>query len=163
VKYTAIAIIAAFSGFSLVGCASLNPKLAHSDGLVGFVMSLGGHEHRDAFPIKLTSGASGRPATGHVLKDAHGIYVWGYVEKLGPGSVTAAWSHIDIVVLDSKNQPLQKITTRFAPAEIPASQRGIAGRSRYFVQLPSVPPPDSSIEITFHAQALPLCDVAPKS
>lgn len=157
-KTTILTIIAALSGFSLVGCASLDRKMKQSDGFGEFALALCGREQPNICAIKLIPGCYGKVATGHVRKDARGVYVSGYVEKAGPGGVTATWSHIDVVVLDAKGRQVKKTTTKFFPSEVPASQRGVAGRSRYFVRLPSEPSNGSTIEVSFHPAAMSECE-----
>lgn len=162
-KNMILAIMAAFVGLSLTGCATADSKLAQSDGLGEFAMALAGRGQTDIYPVERISGGSGKIATGHARKDAHGVFVTGYVEKLGPGWVTAAWSHVDVVVLDSKGRPSQKATTKFFPSTVPNTQRGITGRSRYFVRLPSTPPAGSTVQVAFHQTPMSQCESGQKS
>jgi hypothetical protein len=124
-------------------------------------MALNGHEQIDAYPIeRLSTNGSGRIATAHAGKDAHGVFVSGRVEKgFSLGWVTTAWSHIDVIILDSKGRVTQGIATNFFPSNIPASQRGITGRSSYSVRLPSVPPGGSTIRVGFHHVPISKCDI----
>jgi hypothetical protein len=152
-------LIAAVVGLSLVGCADLARKLGTSDGLIDFILALGGHEQIDANPVKRISSGSGEIITAHARKDARGAYVFGEVGKqFGAGWVTTAWSHVDVIVLDSKSRHLQSIATRFFPSTVPETQHGIRGRSSYFVRLPSVPPAGYTIVVTFHEVPLFQCE-----
>lgn len=157
--------IALIISLSLCGCADLGRKLTHSDGLIDFAMALSGHEQLNAYPVeRVSTNGAGRLATPHARKDAHGIFVSGRVEKgFSPGWVTTAWSHIDVVVLDSKGRVTQGIATTFFPSEIPASQRGITGRSSYSVRLPSMPQTGSTITVAFHHVPLSQCEYPSKS
>jgi hypothetical protein len=144
-------IIAAVVGLSLIGCADLARKFGTSDGLIDFILALGGHEQIDAYPVKRISNGSGEIITAHARNDARGAYVFGEVGKqFGAGWVTTAWSHVDVIVLDSKSRHLQSIETRFFPSTVPETQHGIRGRSSYFVRLPSVSPAGSTIIVAFH-------------
>jgi hypothetical protein len=161
-KTTLLSIMTTLVGISLCGCASLDHKVAQPKGIGELIMPPGGREQTDLYPVERISNGSGRIATGHVRKDARGVYVAGYVEKMGPGFVTAAWSHIDVVVLDPKGSPTQKVTTKFFPSDIPTTQRGITGRSRYFVRLPSTPPTGSTVQVAFHKTPMSQCESGQK-
>lgn len=149
------------AGLSLSGCADFGRKFAHSDGLIDFAMALSGHEQIDAYPVeRISSNGLGKIVTAHARRDARGVFVSGYVEKgFSPGWVTAAWSHIDVVVLDANGQSLEGVATTFSPSEIPASLRGIRGRSSYFARLPFVPPPGSTIKVAFHNIPISQCEL----
>ena len=150
-KTITLRIFTAVVGLFLVGCADLAPKFATSDGLIDFILAVSGNEQIDAYPTERISSGSGEIITAHARKDARGAYVFGEVGKqFGAGWVTAAWSHIDVIVLDPKSRHLQSLATRFFPSTVPATQRGIRGRSSYFVRLPSVPPAGSTIIVAFH-------------
>jgi hypothetical protein len=124
-----------------------------SDGLIDFVLAVSGHEQIDTYPTERISRGGGEIITAHARKDSRGTYVFGDVGKqYGAGWVTTAWSHVDVIVLDSQNRHLQSLATRFFPSTVPATQRGIKGRSSYFVRLPSVPPAGSTIIVAFHSQ-----------
>lgn len=157
-KTTLFIIIAAFGGLSFTGCAKADSKRAQIDGFGELAMALSGRGQKDIYPVERISGGSGKIATGHARKDEHGVLVSGYVEKLGPGGVTAAWSHVDVVVMDSKGRPLQKVATKFFPSDVPNTQRGITGRSRYSVRLPFPPPAGSTVQIAFHPTPLAQCE-----
>lgn len=161
-KTTLLAIIAACGGLLFTGCAQADTGLAPTDGLGEFALALAGREPRDLYPVERISGGSGKIATGHARKDVRGVLVSGYVEKLGPGEVTAAWSHVDVVVLDSKGRPSQRVATRFFPTEVPSTQRGITGRSGYSVILPSLPPVGSTVQVAFHQTPITQCESAQK-
>jgi hypothetical protein len=76
----------------------------------------------------------------------------------GAGWVTTAWSHVDVIVLDSKSRHLQSLATKFFPSTVPETQRGIRGRSSYFVRLPTVPPVGSTIIVAFHQVPIIQCE-----
>jgi hypothetical protein len=143
-------IFVAVVGPSLVGCADLARKFATSDGLIDFILAVSGNEQIDAYPMERISRGEGEIITAHARKDSRGAFVFGDVGKqYGAGWGTTAWSHVDVIVLDSKNRYLQGLATRFFPSTVPATQRGIKGRSSYFVRLPSVPPAGSTIIVAF--------------
>ena len=149
-KTITLRIFTAVVGLLLVGCADLAGKFATSDGLIDFILAVSGNEQIDAYPTERISRGEGEIITAHARKDARGAYVFGEVGKqFGAGWVTTAWSHVDVIVLDSKNLYLQGLATRFFPSTVPATQRGIKGRSSYFVRLPSVPPAGSTIIVAF--------------
>ena len=143
-------IIAAVVGLSLVGCADFARQFAMSDGLIDFMMDLSGHEQIDAYPVKRICRDGGEIISAHARKDSRGVFVFGYVgNRYGANSVTTAWSHIDIVILDSEGRQLQSIATIFFPSTVPETHRGIRGRSSYFVRLSSMPPAGSTIIVEF--------------
>ncbi len=113
--------------------------------------ALSGHEPIDAYPVERISGGGGDVKTAHVRKDSRGAFVFGNVAKqFGAGRVSTAWSHVDVVVLDSKGQCFERIATSFFPSKVPDTYRGIRGHSSYFVRLASLPPAGSTIIVAFH-------------
>ena len=157
-KSSTFKIIAVVVALSLVGCADFARKFATSDGLIDFMIAVSGHEQIDAYPVERISRGSGEIITAHARKDSRGAFVFGDVGKqFGAGWVTTAWSHVDVVVLDSKNQHLQSIATSFFPSTVPNTRQGIMGRSSYFVRLPSMPPADSTIIVAFHGVPIFQC------
>lgn len=142
---------------SLGGCAEFRRQLSASDDLIDVLGALNGHDQTNAYPVELVSQGSGRIATGHARKDAGGVLVSGYVEKRGPGFVSAAWSHVDVVVRNPQRRVLVAFATRFFPSDIPNTQRGIKGRSRYVVRLPFEPPVGSTIKMAFHDVPISQC------
>ena len=160
-KLTRVAIIsgiAALSVLALGGCADLNRKLAHSANVTEVAMSSGGDANTDVWRVEKVSVGSGKISTGRASKDAHGVFVSGYVERLGPGRETGAWSHIDVAVVDSSGRTLHQAAAKFFPSEVPATQRGITGRSRYFVRLPIVPPAGATVRVAFHQSPRAECE-----
>ena len=150
-KSITLKIVAAVVGLSLVGCADLARKFATSDGLIDFILAVSGYEQIDAYPTERISRGEGEIITAHARKDSRGAFVFGDVGKqFGAAWVTTASSHVDVIVSDSKSRHLQNIATRFFPSTVPETQRGIRGRSSYFVRLPSVPPAGSTIIVAFH-------------
>ena len=157
-KNSTFKIIAAVVGLLLVGCADLARKFATSDGLIDFILAVSGYEQIDAYPTERISQGEGEIITAHARKDSRGAFVFGDVGKqFGAGWVTTAWSHVDVVVLDPKSRHLQSLATRFFPSTVPDTQRGIRGRSSYFVRLPSMPPPGSTIIVAFHEVSIFQC------
>jgi len=157
-KTTVFTIIAAFGSLAFVGCATAGSKLTQVDSRGEFAMAQDVHAQKNSYHVERISGGSGKIATGHARKDAQGVLVAGYVEKLGPGGVTAAWSHVDVIVLDSTGRRLQKVATKFFPSEVPNTQRGIIGRSRYNVRLPTTPPAGSTVQVAFHQKPISQCE-----
>jgi hypothetical protein len=150
-KIITVKMIAAVVGLLLVGCVDLARKFATSDGLIDFMLAVSGYKQIDAYPVERISQGEGEIITAHARKDSRGAFVFGDVGKQsGAGWVTTAWSHVDVVVLDPKGEHLQNLATRFFPSTVPETQRGIRGRSSYFVRLASVPPAGSTIIVAFH-------------
>ena len=155
-----IAGFAALSVLALGGCAALNRKLAQSDNILELAMALGGQEEIDVCRVEKISHGSGRIATGRVRRDDHGVFVSGYVQCRGPGSVTGARSHVDVAVLDSKGRTMHKVATRFFPSEVMHTRHGIPGNSRYYVRLPFPPPANATVSVTFHQTPQSECESA---
>jgi hypothetical protein len=159
IKSSTFKIIAAVIALSLVGCADLERKFATSDGLIDFILAVSGYEQIDAYPAERISRGEGEIITAHARKDSRGAFVFGDVGKrYGADLVTTAWSHVDVIVLDPKNQHLKSLATRFFPSTVPETQRGIRGRSSYFVRLPSLPPAGSTIVVAFHQVPIIQCE-----
>jgi hypothetical protein len=158
-KTITLGIFTAAVGLLPVGCADLARKFATSDGLIDFILAVSGSEQIDAYPTERISQGEGEIITAHARKDARGSYVFGEVGKqFGAGWVTTAWSHVDVIVSDSKSRHLQSLATTFFPSTVPETQRGIRGRSSYFVRLPSVPPAGSTIIVAFHQVPIIHCE-----
>ena len=150
-KIITLKIFAIVVGLSLIGCADLERKFATSDGLIDFILAVSGYEQIDAYPAERISRGEGEIITAHARKDSRGAFVFGDVGKqYGADWVTAAWSHVDVIVLDPKSRHLKSLATRFFPSTVPETQRGIRGRSSYFVRLPFLPPAGSTIVVAFH-------------
>jgi hypothetical protein len=158
-KSITLKIFVAVGGLSLVGCADLARKFATSDGLIDFIFAVSCHEQIDAYPTERISRGEGEIITAHAQKDSRGAFVFGTLGKqYGAGWVTTAWSHIDVIVFNSKSRHLQSFPTRFFPSTVPEAQRGIRGRSSYFVRLPTVPPAGSTIIVAFHQVPIIQCE-----
>lgn len=158
-KIITLRIIVAVVGLSLAGCADLERKFAKADGLIDFILAVSGYEQIDAYPTERISRGGGEIITAHARKDSRGTFIFGDVGKqFGAGWVTTAWSHVDVIVLDPKSRHLQSMATRFFPSTVPETQRGIIGRSSYFVRLPSLPPAGSTIVVAFHEVPIIQCE-----
>jgi hypothetical protein len=158
-KIITLKIVAAAIGLSLVGCADLARKFATADGLIDFILAESSYEQIDAYPTERISRGEGEIITAHARKDSRGTFVFGDVGKrYGAGWVTTAWSHVDVIVSDSKSRHLQSLASRFFPSTVPETQRGIRGRSSYFVRLPTVPPAGSTILVAFHQVPIIQCE-----
>jgi hypothetical protein len=158
-KTITLKIIVAVVGLSLAGCADLPRKFATSDGLIDFILAVGGYEQIDAYPTERISQGEGEIITAHARKDSRGAFVFGDVGKqYGAGWVTTAWSHVDVIVLDSKSRHPQSLATRFFPSTVPETQRGMRGRSSYFVRLRFLPPAGSTIIVAFHQVPISQCE-----
>ena len=137
------------------GCADLRQKAMHSDGFMGFVTALSGHEQIESYSLERISRGDGIIASVHMRKAAKGVFVFGDVEKgFDSRSVSAAWSHVDVVVLDSNGGVRCRLFTSFSPAIVPNTLRGVTGRSQYIVRLPFVPPEGSRIQVIFQPTAI---------
>lgn len=150
-------VLAAGAILSLCGCANFLRTLSQSDNVLDFAMALRGRKHIEAFALQLRSQGSGRIATGHAHKNADGILIFGTIEKRGPGWVSAAWSHVDVLVIDQDGRLTNALSTKFFPSWVPSAQRGTVGRSRYSVRLDSIPAPGSFIQVAFHQQPIARC------
>lgn len=150
-------ILATGAALSFCGCATFVHNLSQSDDFLDFAMALRGHEHIEAFPLQLKSRGSGLIATGHAHKDAKGILISGAVEKRGPGWISAAWSHVDVVVIDQHGRVTNALSTKFSPSWVLSTPRGVVGRSRYSVRLSPVPPSGSLIQVAFHEETIARC------
>ena len=156
-KIVTLKMVAAVLGLSLVGCADLAWKFV-TDGLIDSIFAVSGYEQIDAYPVERISRGEGEIITAHARKDSRGAFVFGELgHEYGAGWVSTAWSHVDVIVLDSKGRHLQSLATRFFPSTVPETQREIRGRSSYFVRLPSVPPAGSTIIVAFHQVPISQC------
>jgi hypothetical protein len=157
-KRSTFKIIAAVVGLLLIGCADLARKFATSDGLIDFILAISGYEQIDAYPTERVrrERAKSSPLMRERIRAVH-LFSVTWANSSAPGWVSTAWPHVDVVVLDSKSRHLQSIATRFFPSTVPNTQRGIRGRSSYFVRLPSMPPPGSTILVAFHEVSIFQC------
>ncbi len=136
-------------GLGLQGCETLE-KADQADGLGDFVMILAGKAKPDVAPIEKTSTGGGEVATARAVAAGDHVLVRGSVKKrFGAGWVNAAYAHLDILVLNSMGEVTQYRTTTFSPSNIPATLRGIAGRSYYYASLQQ-PAAGATIRVRFH-------------
>jgi hypothetical protein len=71
-------------------------------------------------------------------------------KKFGAGWVSEAYSHIDVLLLDSHRRVIETKLAHFSPEDIPNNLRGHEGRSRFYATLRAIPEPRSLIRIVFH-------------
>jgi hypothetical protein len=100
--------------------------------------------------IERATTVAGEIATARAVAADEGVVVRGSIKKrAGAGWVSATSSHVDIIVLNAKREIAQTQTTTFSPPEVPATMRGIDGRSRYSA-ITQRPKQDSLNRIVFH-------------
>jgi hypothetical protein len=146
-----LSVLALIIALALQGCESLR-KGEQADGILDFVMILANTAKPDVAPIERDSTGDGEIATARAVADRGGrASVRGSVKKhSGAGWVSGAFSHVDVLVLNSHRDMVESHTTTFSPSLIPVTQRGIEGRAHYHAALETVPPPGSVIRVVFH-------------
>ncbi len=91
---------------------------------------------------------------------------WSRGRLLVSGSVTRkagysypgpAQSHLDFIVLDSKNLPLSLTRVNYLPRTIPIVYRGIPARSSYADYLPILPPAGATVRVAHHQTSVEEC------
>ena len=113
-------------------------------------MLAAGRAQPNVAPIEKGTTGAGEIATARAVAAGGGVLVRGSVKKrAGAGWVSAAYSHVDIIVLNAKREITQTQTTTFSPPDVPATMRGIEGRSHYSAIIQR-PERDSVIRIVFH-------------
>lgn len=120
-----VSALAALAAFLLMSCENLK-RADQADGLLDFVLLATGRGQPDIALIEKATTGGGAIATARALASADGVSVRGSVKKqAGAGWVSAAFSHVDIIVLNLRREVIQSETVRFTPSEIPATERGI--------------------------------------
>lgn len=133
----------------LPSCATLK-EADKADDLLDLAMILTHTAKPDAFPIEKASTGVGEIVTAHAVFDAGHVSVRGSVKKkFGSGWVSGAYSHVNVLVLDSRRRVTESRVVRFSPVDIPNNMRGQEGRSYFSVSLRAVPAPGSLIRVVF--------------
>jgi len=105
----------------------------------------------EVVPIERATTGDGEIATARAVLDGDHVSVRGSVrKKFGAGWVIGAYSHIDVLVLDSRRRVIEAKLVHFSPEDIPNNLRGDEGRSRFYATLRAIPKSRSLIRIVFH-------------
>ena len=143
---------------TLPACSTTFMKKAQrTDGLIDFIATLAGQSVEDALPVERVSNHSGQITTAHVRANADGFFVSGLVGK--NSLIEPPWgSHVDVILLDSKQRVLESVTTRYQPRDIPRSIRGGFPHSRYVAKLRTPhPPAGSTVRVVFDGRPESAC------
>ena len=144
-----LTVVALITSFSFLSCESMR-RAEHADGILDFVMLAAGRAQPDVTLIERATTGAGEIATARAVAAGDGVLVRGSIKKrTGAGWVSAVYSHVDIIVLNPKRKITQAKTTAFSPPNVPATMRGIEGRSHYSAIIRQ-PAPGSTISIRFH-------------
>ncbi|MBS0657780.1 MAG: hypothetical protein JSR82_05965 [Verrucomicrobia bacterium] len=143
-------------GLGLPGCTTAMAQRAeNSDGLFDFLFARPRTEL--ALPVERISSSGGTVETAHVNVYGREAYVTGLI---GRGFHEAAiGSHLDVEVINPRGKIAQSQVVNFLPAQIPSGRRGNS-YSRYATRLQAIPPPGSSLRVTFHNDAKSMCAFA---
>ena len=93
-----------------------------------------------------------------LLPAGAGLLVHGTVERQF-GYFGSIFRHLDLEVCGPSGELLAEQPIRFFPNPIPHSRFG-AGRAGYSVQLPALPPPNSTIRVVVDCAPLSQCKLA---
>ncbi len=134
----------------LPSCATLK-EVDNADDFLDLVMIFTHTAKPEVVPIEKATTGDGEIATARAVLDGDHVSVRGSVRKrFGAGWVSGAYSHIDVLVLDSHRRVIEAKPVHFSPAEIPNNLPGQEGRSRFYATLRAISGPRSLIRIIFH-------------
>jgi hypothetical protein len=135
----------------------LAQKAQRTDGLFDFIAALAGESVEDALPVERVSNYSGQITTAHVKAIPDGFRVSGLVGKSSLNNPTFG-SHVDVILLDSRQRVMESVTTRYQPRDIPMGLRGGFAHSRYTARLRTLhPPAGSTVRVVFDARPESAC------
>ncbi|MBS0657228.1 MAG: hypothetical protein JSR82_03150 [Verrucomicrobia bacterium] len=143
-------------GLGLSGCsAGLSQRAENSDGFLDFLFV----QPRNELPITVEriSSSGGTVETAHVRVYGREAYVTGLIGRGVHDPVIG--SHIDVEVINARGKVVQSQVDTFLPTQIPSGRRGNA-YSRYTTRLLAIPPPGSSLRVTFHNDSRSNCAFA---
>lgn len=144
---------------ALTGCASPTWKrMASADGLLDIFAG----EDLTATPIERISGGGGQITTAHLRAYGKNVFVSGLVGRQSLGD-PPPWSHVDVIVLDSRKRIVETTSTTYLPRDIPHGQRSGFPQSHYTARLAALPAAGSTIQVVFHSAHRDECEVARKS
>jgi hypothetical protein len=144
---------------ALAGCASPAWKrMANTDGLLDFL--IGGGEVAETL-IERVSGDGGMVATAHLRAYGKNVFVSGLVRR--QFSDPPPWSHVDVIVLDSRQRVVETTSTTYLPRDIPHGQRGAFPQSHYTARLAALPAAGSTVKVVFHGAHRSECEFAERS
>jgi hypothetical protein len=136
--------------FCLPSCHTLK-QADRADRLLDYVMTTTGNARPDVAPIEKATTGQGEIVTARAVLNRDHVSVCGSVRKQSvPGWVSAAYAHVDILVLNSHREIAEALTTYFSPSLIPKNQRGQEGHSNYCAALKAIPNAGSVIRVIFH-------------
>ena len=101
---------------------------------------------------------------GVVVSSAHGRWVKGRLlvsgmvhRKAGYSYPGPMHSHLDFIVLDSKQRSLSVTQVNYLPRPIPIVYRGIPSQSTYAAYLPITPPAGATVQVAHHEASTEEC------
>ena len=145
---TTIKRIAALA-VALVLCGCESPswrRFERSDGIVDFLRGTPGEVE---VPVKRVASENGYVSDTYVRAAKGGTHVAGYVENRWTRE-PAAGAHVDIVLRDAANKPIEFVTTHLASPNRSRAGRGITDRYRFSAHLAAPPRAGTSVEVRFH-------------
>ena len=144
---------------ALTGCASPTWKrIANTDGLLDFLI---GGEDVVTTLIERVSGDGGQIATAHLRAYGKNVFVSGLVRR--QFGDPPPWSHVDVIVLDSRQRVVETTSTTYLPRDISHGQRSGFPQSHYTARLAALPAAGSTVKVVFHSAHRCECEFANKS
>ena len=132
--------------------------MANADGL----LDLSAGEDVTAAPIERVYGGGGQIASVHLRAYGKNVFVSGLVRRQSLGD-PPPWSHVDVIVLDSRRRIVETASTTYLPRDIPHGQRSGFPQSHFTARLAALPAAGSTIQVVFHSAHRDECQVARKS
>ena len=68
------------------------------------------------------------------------------------------WSHVDVIVLDSRKRVVETTTVNYLPRDIPHGQRGTFPQSHFTARLAVLPAAGSTVKVVFHGALKSECE-----
>ena len=153
-KLNFAAHFALLSALALTGCASPTWKrMANTDGLLDLLI---GGDDVIATPIGRVSGGGGQIATAHLRAYGKNVFVSGLVRRQFGDS--PPWSHVDVIVLDSRERVVGTTSTTYLPRDIPNGQRSGFPQSHYTARLAALPAAGSRVKVVLHSAHRSECE-----
>jgi len=130
------------AGFSL----PLVPRAYSANGLLE---SLFGRGRTVDIPIETVSGGGGLVSYAQI-REQDGRYIISGSVKRKMASNPGPNSHVDIFIMNAKQETLRSFAVNYMPRPIPYGVRGIPARSTFSASLDTLPPEGASIKVAFH-------------
>ena len=144
-----VTTLVALTACALLSCQNLK-RADQADGLLDFVLIATARGQPNVAPIERATTGGAEVVTVRALASGSHALVRGSLEKQArPGWVSAAFSHVDVIVLNSNRRITETEVVSFFPSEIPATLRGVRGRSHFSTTIRQ-PPAGSLIRVVFH-------------